>query len=67
MAVSIKPAKKGAMIRLRAGSWAKAAAMSFSMADLMMQPARQTRAISGRSSIQPNRPEAAEIIAKPWA
>ena len=66
-APSIRSAKNGAMIRLRAGSSASASAMSFSMVDRMMHPARQTRAISGRSSVQPNRSEAPEVIVKPCA
>ena len=41
--------------------------MSFSIAERMMQPARQTRATRGMSSAQPNSPAAAVIIAKPCA
>jgi hypothetical protein len=41
--------------------------MSFSIADRMMQPARQTRAMAGMSSAQPNSAPAAVIIAKPCA
>lgn len=62
-----RAAKSGAIIRLRAGSSVRAAAMSFSIDDRMMQPARQTRAISGSGIGQSNAFEAAAIIAKPCA
>ena len=41
--------------------------MSSSIAERMMQPARQIRAIVGERQVQPNSSEAAAITPKPWA
>ena len=60
-------AKNGASISPRAGSSAKAMAMSFSMVERMMQPARQTFAISGSGSDQPKAFDASTSSPNPCA
>jgi len=57
----------GAIIKLRSASSRKAVAISSNIAERMMQPSRQTSAISGRGSAQPKSSEAFEIMLKPCA
>ena len=62
-----RSAKKGANMRLTSGCAAKAVAISFSIADRMMQPARQTLAISGIGSFHSFAWDSASNSSNPWA